>query len=188
MKALFLSMMMCLGTFCFANEVSIYRDEDTGLVMEIPQGFKRTWNLSNSETGLEVTVFNTDEFEDTISVIGIGKLPAIAFDLNNLEPFIALLKGELYSNFSEEERKEIEEEIVVNLEELRPFLDDSYQSRRLRLEIHVNEVNEDFQMDIHVFAKNDHACAVVTGIFPTEDDQLENFSKDVFENVRFIEE
>jgi len=187
MKTLWLSLILALGVNLFAQETSLFRDEDSGLVLEIPPGFKQTWNISNLETGLEMTVFNSDGRDTDVFMIMIGKLPLISLWSEPMEAFYPIIMSQIEEVLSLGKIYVDKDGVVFQAETLPGYSSDCYFGKRIRMFLGSDEMFEELFMDVHFFIENQQACAVVTGVFPDADEEdLDAFSQSVLESVRFV--
>jgi len=186
MKTVILVMLLCIGAF--ANEDAFFRDEEIGLVIQVPEELKRTWNISNCQTGFNLTVFNTDdEEEDEVYVMAVGKMPAAVGE--DFEDFFPALLEELFENYSKAERTYIVDEVCCYVEKLDSLSNDANFSQRYRVHLLIEEVDEAVRLDVQLFQKNGQSCFIAVGGIPFEtSDDLDDFSENVFSNVSFVED
>lgn len=185
MKALFLAMVLCIGAF--ANESNLFQDEDIDLVIQVPEELKRTWNISNSQTGFTVTVFNTGEGEE-VNVMAVGKIPLNSVAGEEVIDFLPVLLEELYNNFTSQECSYILDEVDCHIQKLPPIASEVDFTHRYRIHLYLEEIEETLRMDIHLFFKNDHSCFIMTGGLDCQVlDDLDDFSEKVLSNLRFFQ-
>jgi len=168
MKTFFLALLLTFGAF--ADD--LYWDEAIDLEMQVPDSLKRTWNIFNTQTGLSLTVFNTDDEETNVLVI--AKLPLTMFPELDEVDTLQLLLDEfiiLENNY--------------HIEELAPISPDF--SRHFRFYIFEEEIEEPILMDIHLFNKNGYSCVILTGGLDSHSDDLDEFSEQMINNIRFVE-
>jgi len=181
-----ISLFTCLGITLFAMEPTIFRDEDTGFVMKVPAGMQRTWNVSNSDNGIEIVVFQSDSNEEKFSIITTGKFPlktVIGEGSEGLYPFVVeQLQSTILAN-------QKEEGFPIQMEILPSLANDEYCGQRFRIHLFDEDWDEPFHVDIHAFMIETYSCIVMTGVFPeTSEDELEAFTAEVLDGVHFIEE
>ena len=186
MKALFLTLIACFTMTLFASETTLFRDEDTGFVMEIPSDMNRTWNLSNSENGIEMNVFQSEDFDEKFYVIVTGRFPlkdVIGEGSEGLYPFIV---EQLESAFLI--NQENDEDSPVKIEMLPSLADEEYCGQRFRFHVWDEDWDEPFQIDVHAFMIETYSFVVATGMYPSKSEELDAFTTKVLSGVRFIEE
>lgn len=185
MKVIFLSMLLCIGAF--AHNTSDFQDKDIDLLIQVPVNLKRTWNVSNSQTGFTITVFNTDEEDEDDYIMAVGKIPLTSLSGEDFEDFIPVLMEELYNNFSSKECSYILDEVCCNVEKFEPLNTDADFSHRFRIHLYLEELEETVRMDIYLFQKNNHSCFIMTGgLNCNAPDDLDDFSEKVLNNVSFV--
>lgn len=178
MKAFFLAMLLCVGAF--ANE--LFQDEEIDLVIQVPEELKRTWNISNSQTGFTMSVFNSDLEEEEVNFMAVGKIPQTSAD------FLPVLLEELYNNFTSQECTYILDEVDCHLQKLPPIASDVDFTQRYRIHLYLEEIEETLRMDIHLFSKNNYSCFIMTGGLDCQvSDDLDDFSEEVITNLRFFQ-
>ncbi len=182
MRVLFALLTICIGTLAFANQPTIFRDEDSGLVMEIPAGFRRTWELQNHETGFDLIIFNTNEWDDNLTLIGITKVPMQCYFDQDIGAILPIVFKQLEEVFD----SECLEEFGFKAEPLASLADEKYMAQGFRLSFYNQEEDETIQIDVHVFFENGHISVIMTGGYPVE--TLDEFSRGILKKVRFIEE
>ncbi len=172
MKAFFLALILSFGAF--AGE--LYRDEAIDLEMQVPDSLKRTWNIFNTQTGLSLTVFNTDD-EET-NVLLIAKIPLTVIPEEEAIDVLQVLLDEFCSDITIENQ--------YYLEELSPISSDF--SHHFRLHIFEEEIEEPILMDLNLFFRNGYSCVILTGGLDSKNsDDLDEFSENMMSNIRFVE-
>ncbi len=185
MKALFLAMVLCIGAF--ANESTLFQDEDIDLAIEVPEELIRTWNISNSQTGFTLTVFNTDEGEE-VNVMALGKIPLATVSGEEAIDYLPVLLDELYNNFTSQECSYILDEVDCHIQKLPPIASQVNFTNRYRIHLYLEELEETLRMDIHLFFKNNHSCFIMTGGLDCKVlDDLDDFSERVLANLRYFQ-
>ena len=186
MKALFLSLIACFTATVFASDTTLFRDEDAGFVMQVPSDMKRTWNLSNSENGIEMNVFQSEDFDEDFCVIVTGRFPlkdVIGEGSEGLYPFIV---DQLQSAFLT--NQEEDEDCPVQVEMLPSLANEEYCGQRFRFHMMDEDWDEPFQIDVHAFIIETYSYVVATGMYPARSERLDAFTTKVLSGVRFIEE
>lgn len=182
MKQLFLIITMFLGIPLFSlQENTLFRDEDTGFVVELPGIMKRTWNVTNCENGIEINVFHTDLETEPLMLVVTGKFPIGFYAGEDAE--------DAFSQVFEHVKYEIMESygLDFHIEPLPSLADEKYQGRRFRLVF--GEDRENTSLDFHIFLCNSYGYIVLTATLPLENfDTLESFTEQIMKRVRFIEE
>ncbi len=181
MRRFFLSVLVAATALLSANDPTIYRDEDSGLVLEIPGGLTHTWSLSHSEKGLDFHVFQTNEYP--MYLVVTGRLPLKEVLGEGSEGLFAQVLSEFQSGFDAESS--------LKFESLPSLASDEYASERMRVHfIDEEEEVEDLYMDMHLFLKDTQVTIIGTILYSPEEggESIEDFSKAVLETVRFIEE
>jgi len=193
MKMPMIALILSVCTAMFASDSTLYRDEDTGFVMELPNELKETWAISNLEMGFDVKVFQTQK-EEKISAVIVAKCP---IQQNEMDPF-----GSMYANIDfadvfqnitaqsqiEASDEESEDEITCNCELLPSLASEESQCIRLRFNIAGFEETP-IVVDVHVFVVDGFSVAVGTCQFPVEQDaDLEAFTSEIASTIRFISE
>ena len=187
MKTLFLSLLLCFGVNLCADYGTIFRDEDTGLVMQIPPGLKRTWNISNCDNGMEFNVFQSDFTDEKFFAIILGKLPKTNFLEEESGEMLALVIDELQSTLSE--GGTFFDETDIESFELELLPSDDYIGQRLRLHISDEDMEVSVHIDLFFFEVEDCLCLLATGIFPEGDPlELEEFTSRLIASIMFIQE
>lgn len=189
MKIFYLSLALFWGTALFSSDKTLFRDEDTGFVMQVPAGIKRTWSLSNCENGMEINIFQTEENEEQFSLIAIAKCPLsglVGEEGEALYPFLA----EEFKGFMEEEGEDLDFDFQMT--QLPSLAEEKYRGQRYRISFGEDEEDEEedrFTLDIHAFLIDSYSYIVVTTTYPCEwGDELDHFTKQVLKNVHFIGE
>lgn len=186
MKAFFLAMVLCIGAF--ANESNLFQDADIDLVIQVPEELKRTWNISNSQTGFTMTVFNTDEGDEEVNVMAVGKIPLRFVSGEEVIDFLPVLLDELYNNFTSQECSYILDEVDCYIQKFAPIASEADFTHRYRIHLYLEEIEETIRMDIHLFFRNNHSCFIMTGGLDCNvSDDLDDFSEKILNNVSFVE-
>lgn len=184
MKVLFLSLLLCFGAF--ASEGSLFVDEEIDLVIRVPDELKRTWNVSNCQSGLSLTVFNTDDEDGDDYILMVGKIPLVNLPGDDLVDVLPMLLEELYNNFTAQECSYLLDEVQCYVEKLIPL--SSEFSNRFRINLFLHEIDEVIRMDLHLFVKNGQSCAILTAALDCRaSDDLDDFSEYMIENTYFIQ-
>lgn len=187
MKALFLSLLLCVGAV--ANEYPTHYDEAIELMFSIPEGLKKTWNVSNTQTGFTLSIFNTDEEADDTYVVAIGKMPLLDQPEEEALDLAQGLLEEILHNFSSSENDYMFEEFRYHIEPLSPIMISELLSQRFRVHLFIEELEEVMRMDVHLLCKDGYACVIITGGLDCEcADDLNDFSESVLENIAFIDD
>jgi hypothetical protein len=176
MKTLLTLLLTCFGITIFGSDTTLFRDEDTGFVMQIPTGVKRTWNLSHSENGIELVVFQNEE---DFSFIAFGKLPltdVLGEGSEGLYPFVFEEMQELFGD----------EESAITLEVLPSLADQEYAASRIRIRLEDEE--EGVCLDLHSFLVDTNSIHIATGVYARPESELDQFTYDVLSTVFIIEE
>jgi len=180
-----LALLTCFGITLFGSDASLFRDEDTGFVMQIPAEMKRTWNLSHSENGMELIVFQSEDDEERFFVIALGKIPLTDFlgqGSEGLYPMVFEQVQEMICDLQEDEG-------AFSLEILPSLADTEYGATRMRICIQDEEEEEEgMAIDVHTFLVDTYSILVATGVYSCEERDLDQFTFDVLSSVRFIDE
>jgi len=182
MKAFFLALFLSVSLF--ANNNSLYRDDEIDLVIEVPADLQRTWNISNSQSGLSLTVFNNDEFEDNVNILVVGKIPLASLPSEEVADMIPMLFDEFSEDLTSQECCYLSDEVEWCVEKLMPVAPEF--TDRYQVHLYLEEVEETITMDLHFFTRNGQSCLIMTGALedPTF---LNDFSETILANIRFIE-
>lgn len=183
MRTLLLALLTCFGITAFGSDTTLFRDEDTGFVMQIPDGVKRTWNLSHSENGIELIVFQKEEDEEKFFFIGFVKLPltdVLGEGSEGLYPFVFEEMQEIFCDSQDEES-------TITLEVLPSLADQEYGASRMRMRIE-GEEEEAVVFDVHSFLVDTNSVHIATGGYLSTESDLDQFTFDVLSSVFFIEE
>lgn len=185
MKKLFLFFAFVLSLPLFSYENSLFRDEDTGFVMEIPANMKRTWNVSHCENGIELNVFQSDLDSDQFSFIITGKIPLTSVLGEGVESFFPMILENL-----KEQAVEVLDEIELDCEivSLTSLADLDYCAQRYHFSLSDEEGS--LFLDLHSFLQDNYSFIVVTAVaYENRGSQkFEKFSQEVLKRVRFIED
>lgn len=185
MKQLFFLFTVLLGLPLFSHQNTLFRDEETGFVMEVPAHLRRTWNVSNYENGIEVNVFHSDLDGEEVSFIITGKIPLASVLGEGSESFYPMFLENL-----KEQMDEIFKEIEVDyrIDSLTSLADESYCAQRYHFSC--SDEGEGAFVDLHSFLLDRYAFFVVTAVSyeDGENRNFEKFSEEVLKKVRFIEE
>ena len=177
MRKTFLCLILLITGALTANQGSLFRNEDSGLVVEIPNGLKRTWSVNNHEWGLELTVFQEGD-EKAIILATIPKENAFVDHwLPTLEDPNALLASYREDNEEDDFSLKVEESLA----------NEEYSAMRIHVEGDFEIAN--VSGDIHFFQREKYVTFIGTVLGSEEKvTGAEEFSKSVLETVRFIEE
>ncbi len=185
MRMLFLMFMTCFGVTLFASEGTIFRDEDTGFVMEIPAGMKRTWNISNSDNGMEITVFEPIESGEKVCVVTTGKVPLKAMTGEGSEGLFPFMIEQVKATM---QTLQEDEELPFQIEELPSLANEEYCGQRFRLCIMDEDWDEPIRVDVHAFVVETYSFVVTTLVSPcVDEEELDDFTNMILGGVRFIE-
>lgn len=177
-------LLLVLSIHAFGNH--LYRDEEIDLVIQVPDNLIQTWNISNNQNGLSITVFNTDDENDEAHVLVVAKFPMQEIYEDEVVDILPLLFEQFYQDFSNNESSYLLEEVSCHIEKLMPLSPEF--SDRYRVHFCIQEVEEVIRMDLHLFVRNGQSCALVTGgLESIISDNLDDFSEEVIQNTRFIE-
>jgi len=173
MKTLMLALLTCFGITLFGSDATLFRDEDTGFVMQIPAEMKRTWNLTHSENGMEMIVFQSEEEEEKFFIIALGKIPltdVLGQGSEALYPFIFEQVQEVICDLQEEEDS-------ISLEVLPSLADQEYGASRMRICIQdEDDEDERVAIDVHTFLVDTYSILVATGVYSCEEIDLDQFT------------
>ncbi|MDN3505725.1 MAG: hypothetical protein P0S96_00650 [Simkaniaceae bacterium] len=172
MKTLLTLLLTCFGITLFGSD-TLFRDEDTGFVMQIPAEAKRTWNLSHCENGIELIVFQNEEE----SFIAFGKLPLTDVLGEGAEGSYPFVFEELQEMFCGEES-------VFSIEVLPSLAPEEYAASRMR--IRIKDEDEDVCMDLHSFLIGTNSIHIVT--YDGSESALDKLTFGVLSSVSIIEE
>jgi hypothetical protein len=181
MKKRLLALVTLLAATLNASNPTLFRDEDTGFVMEIPAGMNRTWNLTHFQNTLEAIAFQNEDFTDSVRGIAFVKIPLTEVLGEGSEGLYPIIFDQIHALAADLE------DSAFTIETLPSLADEEYGSSRIRIS-YVDEEELGLTFDLHTFMMDTYAIIVLTVSQTEPTHSTDAFTYQVLSTARFIEE
>jgi hypothetical protein len=189
MRALFVGLFLICTSVMFAADTSLYRDEDSGLVMEMPAKVKPTWAISHLESGVDVKIFNSSiEADGPFYAVIIAQCPIHGESFEQLKGVYCTLLQQFRNEMGSSSYQFDEDNVFsLDLSFLPSLAPVELGGCRFQLRLVLEDAEEALTMDVHSFAVNEHSVTIATCVFPTEDAMdAEDFTAQIMSKARFL--
>ncbi len=187
MKTLLLAMMMSIGITCVAGENCPALEPE--FTIQIPEHVERTFDMKHHQSGLEFTLYLSEEAEDGQYIAAIMQVPMSEIS-DECDKDCSPMLASMLQGCGMLETLDLKEfGISMDMQEA-PSLLTGIESYRLRgvFQDEDEDGESPLNIDIHAFYLNDSLVAIMTGFIAEEmENQLDDFTNEVIQTVCFAE-